>query len=101
VKTIPYRYRPSPGFVFLVAVAALLGLFFWWALSPPDLVTSWGAVTRVEADPGQALSAEDRAALENVRRLYPELSTKIGPEGKLLEESRADDPGGAEDDDGD
>jgi len=88
---LPYRYRPSPGFLFLVICAVGAILFLAWGFSTPDLDRAWWGITRIEAGEASELTPEEADALGRLRERYPELAATVGPDGRVIERLGAED----------
>lgn len=91
MKMIPYRYRPSLGFVLLIAIVVATVTFFVWALQEPDLDVAWRVDHRLRGETALELSADERAALERAIARHPDLGLAIDEAGRAVEAAAADD----------
>lgn len=90
---IPYRYRPTLGFVMLVLSWAFVVAFFWWGAQRPDLDVVWELYDRLQAGESVSLCPEERDALERTLSRHPELGMRITAEGRAELTATADDEG--------
>ncbi len=92
MKFIPYRFRPSLGFLLLIVVAIATTVFFAWGLQEPDLDVAWRVEHRLQKGAALELTADERAALERALAGHPELGLAIDDEGRaVLVEANDDD----------
>jgi hypothetical protein len=78
---IPYRYRPTLGFVVLVLSWALVAAFLWWGAQRPDLDVVWETCDYLRPGECRVLDADERAALERTLQRHPELGIRITEDG--------------------
>lgn len=81
---LPYRYRPSAGFLFLVASGIAVILFLAWGFAQPDLDRAWWGAARLEREPQAALTEDEAAALKRSLERYPDLAGNLGPDGRAV-----------------
>jgi hypothetical protein len=71
---IPYRYRPTLGFLLVCAVYTGCVLFLAWGASPPDLDRVWFLEKELRTGVRTELSEGDLAAIFRSLERHPELS---------------------------
>jgi hypothetical protein len=82
---IPYRYRPSIGFLLLVFIWLAVATFFWWGSREPDLDKVWRIEHRLKQQQSAIeVSAEERAALELTLERHPNSRILLNDEGKAM-----------------
>ncbi len=84
MKFIPYRFRPSLGFLLLVVVSVATVLFFGWGLREPPLDIVWRVQHGLRQGPAVELTAAERVALERALASHPELRLAIDDEGRAV-----------------
>jgi hypothetical protein len=84
MKFIPYRFRPSLGFLLLILVSVATVIFFAWGLQEPDLDIVWRVQHGLRQGPSVELNESDRAALERALVSHPELRLAIDGEGRAV-----------------
>jgi len=74
---IPYRLRPSFGFLYLVLVLAGALAFFGWGLAQPKLDRVAEMLSLLQTGHRDPLSADERALLQDILLRYPELGQSL------------------------
>jgi hypothetical protein len=74
VVKLPYRYRPGPGFVLLVATVAGGAGFFAWGLRTPPLDQVWQMQVELRIGDRDALSMGEMELLQATLTRYPDLA---------------------------
>ncbi len=93
MKLIPYRFRPSFGFLLLIVVSVATVLFFAWGLQEPDLDIVWRVQHGLRQGPFVELTGSERAAVERALVDHPELRLAIDSEGRAVRSRVASDEG--------
>jgi hypothetical protein len=70
---IPYRYRPSPGFLLVCSVYAAVASFFLWGFSRPDLDRIWFIEHELEVGRTSNVDRSDLKLLVRAFSEHPEL----------------------------
>jgi hypothetical protein len=79
---IPYRARPGAGFVlFLVVLAASVGLLAWAMVTPP-LESFWRLQIELLAGRGRGLSAPELELMQRILAEHPSLADSLLVEDK-------------------
>ena len=84
MKFIPYRFRPSLGFLLLIVVSVATVIFFAWGLQEPDLDIVWRVQHGLRQGPSVELTGSEQAALERALVKYPELRLAIDADGRAV-----------------
>ncbi len=90
MKWIPYRYRPSFGFLLVVFSLLALGLFFRWGLSEPDLDKVWRIQHRLRQGEAVVVTGGERNAVERCLLRHPELELAVEADGRVVRVDRID-----------
>lgn len=85
---IPYKYRPSFGFILLVFIWIFVAVFFLWGYSEPDLDVAWRVLHRLKGQEAVTVSADEAAAVRRAAVEHPELRLEMTPEGKAFRRPR-------------
>jgi hypothetical protein len=70
---IPYRRRPSPGFVLVITVYLLIAAVLGWASSTPPLETVWRLDLELSLGARPPLTDGERALLQRSLAAHPDL----------------------------
>jgi len=81
MRFIPYKYRPSFGFIVVVACLVLTAAFFVWGSARPDLDLAWEVTHRLRQGETVQLTPDEQAALRRAVEKHPELRLGISPDG--------------------
>jgi hypothetical protein len=84
MKLIPYRFRPSLGFLWLLAVAIGSVWFVIWGLQEPDLDVVWRVQESRRQGQPISLSAGEQAALERAASRHPELAPLVDQQNSAV-----------------
>jgi len=90
---IPYRYRPTLGFIVLVLSWALVATFFWWGTQRPDLDVVWEVSDHLQSGDRRVLTPDERSALERTLQRHPQLGLRITDDGCAELTAPAEDEG--------
>ncbi len=90
---IPYRYRPTLGFVVLALSWLLVAAFFLWGAQRPDLDVVWGIYDRLQVGDSVQLTREELGALQRTLARHPELGMRITQDGRAELTAAVDDEG--------
>ena len=82
---IPYRYRPSVGFMMLVFFWLAVAAFFWWGSREPELDKVWRIEHRLKQQQvAVEVNEEERAALLLTLERHPDSRIRLNAEGKAV-----------------
>lgn len=79
MRFIPYKYRPSLGFMLLVTSWILVAAFLVWGSRTPDLDVAWKVRHQIRVEGSVALTDDEAAALRRVLNAHPEIRLEIRP----------------------
>lgn len=84
MRFLPYRFRPSLGFLLLLVVSVSTVVFFAWGLQEPDLDIVWRIQHGLRQGPAVELTAAESAAFQRALASHPELGLALDEEGRAV-----------------